>query len=381
MSGMIESLFWAGFAAVAYAYLIYPCIVWVFTKLTKRLPAGAPFTGSVSIVLAAHNEAHSIRRRLDELLGLLDASGREGEVIVVSDGSTDDTVALARTCTSPRLRVEELTQNLGKAAALSHGCAVARGDVLVFADARQRWAPEALQALLGNFSRPEIGGVSGELTLESDAGAMAGVGLYWRYEKWLRHNEGLLHSTVGVSGSICAVRRELFTPIPAGTLLDDVYWPLCVAMKGYRVVHDDTAIAYDKLPPEAVDEFRRKVRTLSGNFQLVQLLPAALLPWRNPIWWQFVSHKLLRLVVPWALLVMLFTSALLPQPFYRFAFWAQMAGYALAGLSVLLGKRVKLGVASAAASFLVLNAAAWVAFWVWLSGSAGKSWRKVSYDP
>ena len=125
-----------------------------------------------------------------------------------------------------------------------------------------------------------------------------------RYERWLRHNEGQIGSVVGVTGAISAVRRELFRPIPHGTILDDVYWPLQVAMIGYRVVRDPRARAYDSLPERAGDEFRRKVRTLAGNLQLLARLPGALLPWRNPIWLQFISHKVLRLLVPWALATM-----------------------------------------------------------------------------
>src|SRR5215470_5324190 len=108
--------------------------------------------------------------------------------------------------------------------------------------------------------------------LESALVVMAGGGLYWRFAKWLRQKESLIHSQVGVSGAIAAVRRELFRPIPHGTLLDDVYWPLQVAMQGYRVVHDDRARAFDRLPENPRDEFRRKVRTLAGNFQLARML-------------------------------------------------------------------------------------------------------------
>src|SRR5262249_54665110 len=185
-------------------------------------------------------------------------------------------------------------------------------DILVFADARQRWDPLALRMLLENFADPEVGAVSGDLVVESAPGVMGGVGLYWRYEKWLRKKESQIHSTTGVTGAICAVRRALFPGGPPGTLLDDVYWPLCVVMGGHRVVHDKRAVAYDRLPERARDEFRRKVRTLTGCFQIVTRLPQTLLPWRNPVWVQFVSHKLLRLAVPWALLAMLLGSAVLP---------------------------------------------------------------------
>jgi hypothetical protein len=206
---------------------------------------------------------------------------------------------------------------------------------------------------------------------------MEGIGLYWRYEKWLRCQESLVGSQVGVSGSISACRRELFTPIPPGTLLDDVYWPLCVVMKGYRVIHDSRAHAYDEWPERIGDEFRRKVRTLAGNFQLVARLPGALIPSRNPVWVQLVSHKLARLAVPWALLALLVFSALGESWLCRTALLVQGLGYGLGLVGLWTSRLGRVG--SVAASFLVLNTAAWVAFWVWITGRAGQSWQKVSY--
>src|SRR5207245_1006943 len=196
---------------------------------------------------------------------------------------------------------------------------------------RESLDPQSLKLLLENFADPSIGAVSGNLVLERTPGVLAGVGLYWRFEKWLRGQESRLYSMVGLSGSVSAVRRELFRPIPEGTILDDVYWPLQVVMQGYRVVLDERARAYDCLPESSRDEFRRKVRTLSGNFQLLGRLPAALLPWRNPVWLQYLSHKMLRLLVPWALLAMFAASLLLEPPLYRLAFWGQV-GFYFAGL-------------------------------------------------
>ena len=155
---------------------------------------------------------------------------------------------------------------------------------------------------------------------------------------------------------------------------------MCVVLQGRRVVHDERAKAFDRLPENPRDEFRRKVRTLAGNFQLLTLLPAsALLPWRNRVWWQWVSHKLLRIVVPWALIGLFVSGFFLADDWHQIFFWVQAGCYALGllGLIPALGRRLKL--LGAAASFLVLNAAAWLAFWVWITGRAGQSWHKVQY--
>ncbi len=376
----LQWLFWASAACVAYPYLIYPALLRARLAVFGGRPLAA--TGdaprSVSMVLAAYNEEANVARRLDEMLARVAASGAAGEVVLVSDGSTDRTAEVARAFEGRGVRVVELPANRGKAAALSEGCAAATGEVLVFADARQTWAEDALPLLLENFADPAVGAVSGDLVLGPGSGALAGVGAYWKFEKWLRKLEARVHSTVGVTGAICAVRRGLFRPIPAGTILDDVYWPLAVVMQGFRVVHDGRARAFDRLPDRAGDEFRRKVRTLAGNYQLVSRLPSTLLPWRNPVWWQFASHKLSRLLAPWGLIGMFAASAGLGGV-YRAAFLAQAAGYLLAaaGLWTAAGARSRL--TSAAASFAVLNAAAWVSFWVWATGRAAGSWNKVAY--
>jgi biofilm PGA synthesis N-glycosyltransferase PgaC len=377
----MEITFWLCAACVLYAYVGYAGILAVSARLGQRRPQPlAGFTATVSFVVAAHNEETRIGPRIAELWELLVSSGVQGEIIVVSDGSTDATAEKARTHGKGAV-VLELPQRVGKAAALSAGWMAAQYEILVFADTRQRWDGAALKILLESFADPTIGAVGGDLVLEAQPGVMAGVGLYWRYEKWLRRQESRIHSTVGVTGAICAVRRQLFLGVPQHTILDDVYWPLLVTMQGYRVVHEKRAVAYDSLPERARDEFRRKVRTLAGNFQLVARLPQLLLPWRNPVWLPFVSHKLLRLAVPWALLGMLLVSALLRTPLYDWLLWGQIGFYGLALLGSVRAVGSRLRLAGAAASMLVLNAAAWLAFWVWLSGRAGQSWSKVAYNP
>ena len=297
-------VFWACLGLSAYVFVGYPAAVALLARLFGRPPRlgvpGGP-RPSVSVVIAAFNEERTIGRRIREFTGRIAADGLDGEVIVVSDGSTDRTLDAAREHEADgEVRAIDLVENRGKAVALSMGCAEATRDVIVFADARQTWADDALVALLGPFADPEVGAVSGDLIVEAAPGVMAGVGIYWRYEKWIRANEGRLHSTVGVTGAISAVRRELFRTIPPGTILDDVYWPMQVVLQSRRVVHEGRARAFDRLPEKAGDEFRRKVRTLSGNFQLAARVPALLVPWRNPAWLAFLSHKLGRLAAPWA---------------------------------------------------------------------------------
>ena len=385
-------LFWLSGFCVSYTYVGYPVLVALAARLrpARRIGGLSGLAVPVSVVLAAHNEESHIGGRVRELVRLVADRPEGGEVIVVSDGSTDRTVALGQTgareaeaATGGRVRVRVLEQEprQGKAMALNLAHAAASHPLLVFADARQTWAADAIDRLVAVFADPMVGAVSGDLTVESAPGVMAGVGLYWRFEKWLRRTESRFDSMVSVTGCIAAVRRELFVTLPVGTILDDVYWPLAVTMAGYRVVHEERANAFDRLPEKVRDEFRRKVRTLAGNFQLMARMPALLLPWRNRLWWQFVSHRVLRLVVPWSLLALLITAAILPGPLYRAAFGSQVIAYlvGLVGCWTSVATRSRLG--SGIASFLVLNAAAWVAFWVWISGMTSRSWGKTPDHP
>ncbi len=358
-------LFWASLAFIVYAYVGYPLALAGAARLAprpvrKRAPGVAP---GVSIVIAARNEARRLPARIDNLLSL-DYEGPK-QIIVVSDGSTDDTAAAL----APYAGVVEVIDipHSGKAAAVNAGVARARHNLLVFADARQTFAHDALRQLVANFSDPRVGGVTGELVLdcEHDAGALGasavaeGVGLYWRYEKWIRRQESLLHSTLGATGAIYALRRELWTPLPPGTLLDDVLAPMRAVLQGARVIFDDTALAYDRVAANAEEEQRRKTRTIAGNYQILALEPRLLNPWRNPVWVQYVSHKISsRMLVPFALIACLLSSAALAprHPVYAAALSGQLAFYLLAFYGGTM-RGVLTRVARVAHAFVVMNAA------------------------
>jgi biofilm PGA synthesis N-glycosyltransferase PgaC len=353
-------LFWIAAGTTGYAYVGYIMWLWVRAHLRPwpvRRGAGEPM---VSVLMVVRNEEAVLSDKLRNVLEL-DYPAERCRIVVVSDGSTDGTEAILREyAQDPRVHVMFNQLACGKACGLNDGMKQAMGDVIVFTDARQKIERDALHWMMENFADPEVGAVSGELMLGSpEAGeTSSGMGLYWRIEKRLRELEAASGSVVGATGALYAVRRELVAEVPADTILDDVFIPMKVVHHGFRVVFDPRAKAWDSPDLGSEREFRRKVRTLTGNYQLLQLAPW-LLSGRNAIRFEFVSHKLLRLVVPFALMALLLTSWFPEGLFYKTAFWSQIGFY---GLSILGWTRWKLGplsrLAATAFTFVALNAAA-----------------------
>jgi biofilm PGA synthesis N-glycosyltransferase PgaC len=363
-------VFWGSAGLIAYTYFGYPLWLWLRKRLRPRPVRSGGYTPSISIVMVVRNEALILQRKLENLFAL-DYPSDHLEFIVVSDGSEDcNNQILTEYAQDPRVRAVINPVARGKAAGLNEGVAIASGELVVFTDVRQYIEPKSVRLLAENFADPDVGCVSGELMLgDPQTGETAkGLGLYWHMEKQIRELEAASASVVGATGAIYAVRRKFLVPLPAETILDDVFIPMSVVRQGARVTFEPMARAWD-VPDLGRDrEFARKVRTLSGNYQLLQLAPW-MLSRTNPILFEFISHKLLRLLAPFALVLTFVASFLLPQPIYKFAFWSQLAFY---GLSVLAMVRLTPGpmtqVADAALTFVTLNTAAIVAFVNFVTG-------------
>jgi len=360
----MKLVFWLATGAIAYTYFGYPGWLWVRSQWRPCPVRRGPLFPSVSIVLAVHNEGRVLAEKLCNLAEL-DYPADRLELIVVSDGSTDETDAILRAQAGrQRLQAVLLPRHEGKAAALNQAIARANHEVVLFTDARQMVESDALRQLVENFSDPSIGCVSGELRLGTPGAGETGegLGIYWKTERKIRELEAASSSVVGATGALYAVRRKFLLPLPNGTILDDVYIPLQVAREGGRVTLDSRARAWDSLNLGARREFRRKVRTLTGNYQLLQIAPWVLTA-ANPLRFEFVSHKLMRLLMPFALVIALLTCAGLHGPVYRTALSLQLAFYGLSVFAVAKpGLRPLARLADAALTFVVLNSAALVAF-------------------
>jgi cellulose synthase/poly-beta-1,6-N-acetylglucosamine synthase-like glycosyltransferase len=327
-------LFWTAVFLLVYTYVGYGALAWVWARVRPRSVRAAAIQPSVTVVVAAFNEAGRVAARIENLLAL-DYPRDRLEIVIASDGSTDNTVEIARTF-GPGVRVEAFPVRRGKPAMLNDVVPAARGEIVVLADARQRFDRGALQALVRSFGDPMVGAVSGELLLLKEGEpepAVEGAAVYWSYEKLIRQLESRADSTVGATGAIYAIRRDLFRPIADETVLDDVVIPMNIARLGFRVLFEPAARAYDRCFATDQEEFTRKVRTMAGNFQMFASERWLLNPAQNRLWLQTISHKALRLVLP-AMYATVFVAnlALLDTPFYQLTMAGQVAFVAVAAI-------------------------------------------------
>ena len=369
-------LFWVAAAIIAYTYVGYPAAVYVASRFRPERAPDEPFEPTVSVVISLYNEEANVPVKLESLRALDYPRGLI-QIIIGSDGSTDRTNEVLR----QQAELHPITvmcreERAGKPAMLNTLVPMATGDLLVFTDARQRLDAGALRELARHFRDPGIGSVSGELLFEDVSGKPAGVGLYWEYEKFIRKSESRLRSMLGATGALYAIRRELFTPVPPGLVLDDVFIPLKVVEQGYRAIFEPAARIYDRIAGNARAEFARKSRTLAGNFQLLRHFPWAVNPFNGLVAWQFFSHKVLRLFVPYCLLALFCSNLfLLGSVFYRVAFAAQAAFYLFAVAGAFISRPVRLF--DVPHMFCVLNWAAVVGLYRFLAGSQDVVWQKA----
>jgi poly-beta-1,6-N-acetyl-D-glucosamine synthase len=356
---------------LGYTYLGYPMLIGLLARLRPRpahlFPGWEP---TVTVCVAAYNVALTLDAKIASLLAQQYPRDKL-EVLVYSDGSTDgtDDVVTLWAERDPRVRLLRGARRQGKPTGLNRMREAARGEVLLITDARQPLAPGALRALLDVLGDPGVGCATGNLVLRGDAGS----GIYWRYENWIRRQEARFRSVVGMTGPIAALRKSDLGLLPPDLILDDVWIPMRLRLRGRKVLFAEDAIAYDR----AFDddrEFARKVRTLAGNYQIFARMPALLSPTANPSWFETISHKVMRLVCPWALVALFLVSAAGLAATdgaigWQILFAGQIAFYGAA----ILGRRAG-RIAGVARTFLVLHVAALVGLYRYLTGQQKVTW-------
>lgn len=367
----MEILFALSVFLLIYTYALYPLLLELLPLREPPVPC-LQRTPTVSILVSAFNEERHIRMRIQNLLRL-NYPPECLEILIGSDGSTDDTVALALSLSDPRVKVRAFSDRSGKPSVLKRLVAEAEGEILVFTDANVRFEPDALEKLVTHFEDSRVGGVCGRLILGGDTQTHEGP--YWRMENRLKWRESLLDSCLGANGGIYAIRRDAWPDIPANVLVDDFVIAMRVREQGLRVVYEREALAYEDLPVTVRQEMVRRIRIGAGDFQSLFLCRRLLSPRFGAFAFAFWSHKVLRWSAPFLMTLAFVSNAfLLDNPLCYWLFCGQLSFY---GLALLGGGLEQKGVLAIPHYFVTLNLALMMGFFKYLFGSQSVAWQRT----
>ena len=374
----MTAIFWASAALAVYVYAGYPILLAVLRRVAKHPVAKRPIEPTVSLLVAAYNEADVIEAKIRNALEL-DYPADRLEIAIACDGPNDGTTAIAQRVAAQigggRVRVFAYPVNRGKLHALNDTIPQLTGDIVAFSDASSMLAPDAMRLLVANFADEDVGAASGVYrVLRGDEAALGKQeDFYWKYETYLKLAEADVGSILGCHGSLYAIRRALY-PLPKpGTINDDYVIPMRILSRGYRVAYEPAAVAYEEAAE--MGGFSRRVRIMTGNFEQLREMKALIRPLRPGPLFFFLSHKAGRLVVPIAMLAMFGANLfLLDRPFYRALFALQLAFYALVLLGALV--RLKPKVLRLPYYFCMINAAAFLGMYHALRGGRTLAWKR-----
>jgi cellulose synthase/poly-beta-1,6-N-acetylglucosamine synthase-like glycosyltransferase len=384
---MLKLLFWISAALVIYVYFGYPVLVDLLSRLRKvgreSFPV-PPELPHVTVIIPAHNEEHWIARKVENTLDL-DYPKGEMEVVVASDGSGDATAAIAGEFADRGVRVVAFPSRLGKQEMLNQLVPKATGEIIVATDANALLQPDALRKLLRRFSNPEVAGATGRRVciIQKQSAPSVGEGLYWRYESWIKESESRLHSCLGAHGQLYAIRKSVFPHVEK--VGEDFFIPTkVIASTGQRVVYEPEAVAAIPAAANLRIAFERKTRAHVSFLLTLPMIRELLVPWRSPVWWQLISHHLLRMVAVPALLLALACSAMLAPAnrLYLTVFLAEAVFILLAAGGAVLatyGRQPKL--LYVPFYFIFTNAALGLAWLRWTARKYDFAWQRTERLP
>lgn len=298
---MIVTLFWFFISTIFYTYFGYPALLTLFARTRPTAKPYPPLTPTVTLLIATYNEEAVIAEKIENSLAL-DYPAEKLQILVVNDGIKDNTAEIVRGFASRGVELNSSPIRKGKMAAINRAVPLARGEIIVFSDANNLYAPDTLRQLVAPFAEPTVGAVSGAKRIIKGDGPLGdSEGLYWRYESFIKQQETRLSTCTGVVGEMLAVRRSLWESPPAKIINDDFYLAMRLIKRGYQVVYAPQARSFERISPSAQNEVTRRARIVAGRYQAIsmahKLLPA------NPIVaWQIISHKFLRPLVPLAMI-------------------------------------------------------------------------------
>jgi cellulose synthase/poly-beta-1,6-N-acetylglucosamine synthase-like glycosyltransferase len=377
---MVTFIFWSALLIVAYTYIGYTVLIPAIALFFRKPVAFSDSEPRVTFLITAYNEEKNIRAKLEQVLSL-DYSHDRLEVMVASDGSTDRTDDIVREFGDRGVILKRVEGRVGKTATQNEAVKDATGEVIIFSDATTVYEKDAIRKIVRNYEDPEVGAVSGRYEYVNPTGAPVGTGtiLFWKYENFIKSMQTRIRTITGCCGCIYSVRRSAYVPLPPD-IISDLVEPLKIIETGYRVVFEPEAVAYEETTEKPAEEFGMRVRVITRAMRGILYVKSLLNPLRYPfVSFQLISHKVLRWLIPFFLIVLLATNAfLLGRPLYNLAFCLQLAFYlaALIGLiSDRFGKRIRL--LAIPLYFCVVNAASMVAFWKTLKGQKMVTWETV----
>jgi cellulose synthase/poly-beta-1,6-N-acetylglucosamine synthase-like glycosyltransferase len=377
----LKVIFWAAAAALAYAYVGYPALVWAVSRLRPRPVRRGPVEPTVTVIITAYNEERDLAAKLDNTLAL-EYPADKLEILVASDCSSDRTDEIARSYAARGVRLHRQAERLGKTAAQNAAVELARGDVLLFSDATTLYRPDVLRAMAPNFADPTVGCVAGKLIYVDPASTSTGAGAksYWGYETFLKTHESRACSLIGASGCLYAVRRSAYVPLYNEACSDFIIATKMVE-QGLRAVYEPAAVCTEETNRQASKEFRMRVRVIAQTYTDLWRHRALLNPLRGGFYSiELLSHKVMRYLVPVFLALTFVSSLALARAgwFYALAAAAQTAFYAAAALGWLAGRAgVGPRLLALPAYFVLSNAAAVVAFYKFARGERYARWEPI----
>lgn len=395
MSRIDEIICWISGFVIFYTYGGYGIFLFLFIQIRSFLglskvlsePLADENLPDVCLIIAAYNERDYVDQKIKNSLSLDYPSGKLS-IIWVNDGSDDGTPELV--ARHPEIILLHNTKRSGKIEGMNRGAEHAVAPILLFSDANTMLTPNSLKAVIRHFQDQTVGCVAGEKQFyknENQPVAATGEGFYWKIESWLKQLDYQFYSTIGATGELFAIRRELFQRVEPDTLLDDFMISMRTTLQGFRVAYEPAAVASENGSSNVKEELKRKVRIAAGSYQSLLRLKKLLNPFFNPkLFFQYVSHKVLRwTLAPVALISLLVStviiligqSTILPLWVYQAVLVLQIAFYILAFFGMLTqNKPVRIKYIYAPFYFLAMNYAMFKGFFRFLKGRQSVLWEK-----
>lgn len=355
-------------------------MILVLSLLSKKSVKKQEIYPKVTFLITAYNEERSIAEKLEDTISL-DYPKEKLEVMVASDGSTDRTDEIVKGFSDRGVVLKRVEGRVGKTATQNEAVEAATGDIIIFSDATTNYSKEAIKKIVRNYVDKKVGAVSGRYEYVNPSGAAVGLGtiLFWKYENLIKKMQTRIKTITGCCGCIYSLRRELYEPLPRD-IISDLVEPLKILEKGYRIVFEPDAVAYEETTETSKQEFSMRVRVISRGMQGLWYMRALFNPFRYGfVSFQLFSHKVLRWMVPFMLFLLFVCNIfLMGHPLYNFTFIVQILFYSGAAFGYLLdrkGKRVK--ILALPLYYCIVNYASFLAFFKTLTGYKAVTWETV----